>query len=148
VKKNMTGLVIVILIVFFLFGNMASAFSPVPTGFGVFLSGPPGWFPGFFAPAALPVLPPLDEPKMGLSAEEATALSNMTPGTSTFVWFKLPAFFGNQELTWTSSDPSVATVTALPGRAGRINAKGPGTALITVSTPDGAYTYSFLVTVR
>ena len=147
-KKGMVGLVIVILIAFFFFGTMTSAFSPVPDGdFGISI--PPVsldlsiLLPITYNPCYIPGLT-----KLNLSETEAAALGNMTPATSTLVQFHLPFFFGEQQLIWSSSDPSVASVTALRCYSGRINANRSGTALITVATPDGSFSFSFLVTVK
>lgn len=48
--------------------------------------------------------------------------------------------------TWTSSDPSVATVTPV-GTLGRVEAKSPGTTTISVAGPKGAFKVSTKVTV-
>ena len=146
-KKGKVGLVVIILIAFLFFGTMVSAFSPIPTG-GFGISVPPDFFidlipPPTFAPTYTPGVT-----KLNLSEAEAAALGNMTPGTSTLVQFNLPFFFGDQALIWSSSDPGVASVTALPGGQGRINATGSGTALITVSTPDGSFSFSFFIVVN
>ena len=55
-----------------------------------------------------------------------------------------PANAANQNVTWASSDPSVATVDA----AGKVTAVGAGTATITVTTVDGGKTAACTVTVR
>ena len=54
-----------------------------------------------------------------------------------------PANAANQGLTWTSSSPSVATVDS----TGKVTAVGEGTATITVTTADGGYTATCVVTV-
>ena len=55
-----------------------------------------------------------------------------------------PANAANQNVTWASSDTSVATVDA----AGKVTAVGAGTATITVTTVDGGKTAACTVTVR
>ncbi len=55
-----------------------------------------------------------------------------------------PANAANQNVTWASSDTSVATVDA----AGKVTAVGAGTATITVTTVDGGKTVACTVTVR
>ena len=55
-----------------------------------------------------------------------------------------PANATNQNVTWASSAPSVATVDA----AGKVTAVGAGTATITVTTQDGNHTATCTVTVR
>lgn len=62
-----------------------------------------------------------------------------------------PATATNQNLTWTSSNTSIATVQAI-GSAdsglARVTAVAPGTTTIVVSTVDGGYTATTSVTVR
>ena len=55
-----------------------------------------------------------------------------------------PANATNQNVTWASSDTSVATVDA----AGKVTAVAPGTATITATTVDGGFTAICTVTVR
>ena len=55
-----------------------------------------------------------------------------------------PADAENKKVTWSSSNPSVATVTA----GGVVQALSKGTAVITVITADGSYTASCTVTVE
>lgn len=55
----------------------------------------------------------------------------------------LPANATNKAVTWTNSDPSVATISA----SGLITALSRGTTTITVTTADGAYTAVITVTV-
>ena len=88
------------------------------------------------------------EVKLSLSAEEQAALTGMSPGTSTNVAFVLPFFLFGQELTWSSSDPNVATVNPIPPSSAQINAVGPGEAEITVTTAGGLFHYTFIVTVN
>ena len=62
-----------------------------------------------------------------------------------------PASATNQNLTWTSSNTSIATVQAIgaadSGMA-RVTAVAPGTTTIVVSTVDGGFTATASVTVR
>lgn len=55
-----------------------------------------------------------------------------------------PANADNPSVTWTSSDPAVATVSS----AGLVTAMGSGTATITVTTVEGGFTDSSAVTVH
>ena len=150
-RKSIACLIIA-LMVLSLFGAMASAqLSPSPTG-DTGVSFPPGFFDfdtpllppaPFFAPTYTPGVT-----KMNLSETETAAVENMNPGTSTLVSFALPFFFGGQALIWSSSNPGVASVTVVTDGSARINANGSGTALITVSTPDGSFSFSFFVVVN
>lgn len=90
-----------------------------------------------------------------LSDQENDALANMKPGTSYEIEFRMPFFWADVELNWATSDPEVATVTPLEGLKTpleghkiQIDAVGPGTALIIVTTADGVFTRSFEVTVQ
>jgi len=53
----------------------------------------------------------------------------------------------NQQVTWSSSNPLVATVTNTPGLVAMITAISPGTTTITVTTVDGGKTATCVVTV-
>ena len=147
-KKNIACLIIA-LMVLSLFGTMAGAqISPLPI-FGPPISIP--FPPGFFdlPPIPRPFFPATYTPgvtKLNLSEAEKAALSNMTPGTCTLVKFALPFFFSDQQLTARSSNPAVTSVTVQPVNTLRICANRKGTALITVATPDGSFSFSFLVT--
>ena len=55
-----------------------------------------------------------------------------------------PTNASNKDITWTSSNTNVVTVSS----SGKITAKGAGTAIITVKTVDGGYTASCQVTVK
>lgn len=56
----------------------------------------------------------------------------------------LPSNASNKDVTWSSSDPSIATVSS----SGKIIAKKHGTATITVTTKDGGYTATCTVVVK
>jgi len=62
-----------------------------------------------------------------------------------------PANATNQNITWTSSDNNVATVSDLPGQIpnliGVVSGVSPGTAIITATTEDGGFTAQCTVTV-
>ena len=55
-----------------------------------------------------------------------------------------PADASDKEVSWSSSDPSVATV----DEGGKVVAKAPGTTAVTVTTKDGAKSASCAVTVK
>ena len=71
-----------------------------------------------------------------------TTLALTVGGTGTLTVTVAPANATNQTVTWTSSDPSVATVSG-----GVVTAVGAGTATITVTTEDGGFTDTCTVTV-
>ena len=71
-------------------------------------------------------------------------LELFTGGSATLTATVEPSDAANQNVTWASSDPSVATVDA----AGKVTAVGAGTATITVTTADGGFTATCAVTVR
>ena len=71
-------------------------------------------------------------------------LELFTGGSATLTATVEPSDAANQNVTWASSDPSVATVDA----AGKVTAVGAGTATITVTTVDGGKTAACTVTVR
>ena len=79
-----------------------------------------------------------------LSQNQASLYYNRTPNTLTLTATVAPANATNQNVTWASSDPSVATVDA----AGKVTAVAPGTATITATTVDGGFTAICTVTVR
>ncbi|MBQ7433480.1 MAG: Ig-like domain-containing protein [Lachnospiraceae bacterium] len=78
----------------------------------------------------------------GVSLDKTT-LSTKTGLTETLTATVSPANAGNQNVTWTSSDPSVATVSA----AGVVTGVKKGTATITVTTEEGGFTASCAVNV-
>ena len=78
-----------------------------------------------------------------LSQNEAHLYYNRTPNTLTLTATVAPDNATNQAVTWTSSNPSVATV-----ENGVVTAVAPGTAVITVTTQDGNHTATCTVTVR
>ncbi len=57
-----------------------------------------------------------------------------------------PANADNKNVSWSSTDESVATVHATDGTA-VVTAVGEGTAIVTVTTEDGGYTAQCVVTV-
>lgn len=60
----------------------------------------------------------------------------------------LPLHATNQNVSWTSSDESVATVSPTGGLKANVQGKSLGTATITVKTADGGYTATSNVTVE
>lgn len=93
--------------------------------------------------------------KITVSAEKVSGESvtgvTLSPASATVAVGKsvtlspnvLPSNASNKQVTWTSSDPSVATVSA----NGVVKGIKPGTATITVRTADGGYTAAAAVTV-
>jgi beta-fructofuranosidase len=71
-----------------------------------------------------------------------TSTSINVGSSETLIATVLPANATNKNVTWTTSNPSVATVSA----SGTVTATGVGTAVITVTTQDGAKTASCNVT--
>ncbi len=66
-----------------------------------------------------------------------------TGNSETLTATLVPQNANNQNVTWSSSDPSVATV----DQSGKVTAAGVGTASVTVTTEDGSFTASCQVTV-
>ena len=73
-----------------------------------------------------------------------TEMTLYVGNSSTLTATVLPSTSNNKNVTWTSSDESVATV----DQSGKVTAKGPGKSSITVTTVDGAKTASCEVTVK
>lgn len=149
-RKLTVGL-IVVLIVALSFGAMVNAqYSPAPGGVPFFTD---VFFPGFTAPLissplALPTITPGPGPiKMTLSAAEQRILNNMNVNEWLVVYFNFPAAFAGQKLVWSSSNPAVATAEG-QGNWGLVLARKTGKAIITVSIPGGAFSYSFQVVVK
>ena len=78
-----------------------------------------------------------------LSQNQASLYYNRTPNTLTLTATVTPDNATNQAVTWTSSNPSVATV-----KNGVVTAVAPGIAVITATTQDGNHTATCTVTVR
>jgi len=81
-------------------------------------------------------------PVTGVSLTPAS-LSLFTGDTATLTATVQPSNATNQNVTWSSDKPDVATVDA----AGKVTAVGAGTATITVTTADGNHTATCTVTV-
>ena len=76
----------------------------------------------------------LDKSELTLEVgDEATLTATVSPADAT-----------DKEVSWSSSDPSVATV----DEGGKVVAKAPGTTAVTVTTKDGAKSASCAVTVK
>ena len=78
-----------------------------------------------------------------LSQTQASLYYNRTPSTLTLTATVTPDNATNKDVTWTSSNPSAATV----NQNGVVTAVAPGTAVITVTTVDGGFTATCTVTV-
>ena len=72
------------------------------------------------------------------------ALTMNTGGTRTLTYTIYPSDATNQNVTWTTSDAGVVTVSS----SGYVTAKKAGTATITVKTSDGGYTDQCVITVE
>ncbi|WP_123041811.1 GH32 C-terminal domain-containing protein [Cohnella candidum] len=59
----------------------------------------------------------------------------------------LPRTASNQNLTWSSSNPSIATVTSVDARSANVTAAGRGRAVITATTASGSIVGMTIVTV-
>ena len=79
----------------------------------------------------------------GVSLDK-TMLSLVTGDSETLTATVAPDDAGNKNVTWSSSDETVATV----DDAGNVTATGKGTATITVTTEDGGKTATCVVTVE
>ena len=84
----------------------------------------------------------VDVPVAGVTLDR-DSLSLEEGDTYTLTATVLPENATNKAVTWSSSDTDVATV----DENGKIRAKDPGTAIITVTTDDGDYTATCKVTV-
>ncbi|MBB6019071.1 uncharacterized protein YjdB [Paenibacillus sp. JGP012] len=81
-------------------------------------------------------------PVSGISLDETT-LSIMVGQSGQLTAAIVPANATKKAVTWSSSNPAIATVSA----TGRVTAVAPGTATITVTTVDGGLSSSATVTV-
>ncbi|WP_216855311.1 Ig-like domain-containing protein [Paenibacillus alba] len=81
-------------------------------------------------------------PVTGVTLNKGT-LSMASGITADLIATVLPAEATNKTVTWSSNNPSVATVDAY----GKVTAAAPGTAVITVITADGAKSAACVVTV-
>lgn len=75
-------------------------------------------------------------------------IQNGTYGSEVLTATITPSTAANKNVTWTSSNPSVATVVSTGTNTARVTSVGNGTAIITVKTEDGGYTASCTVKVR
>ena len=90
------------------------------------------------------VTPQSTEPENGVTGVslDKTSITLNVDETATLTATVVPADADNKNVTWTSSDPLVATVAN-----GIVTAKKEGTATITVTTEEGGYTATCTVTV-
>lgn len=143
--------VIILLALFLVFGlysavSAAPEPSPAPSpGIGADFNFNFQSLDGLFMPAF--TAPGVGATKLTLNPAELNSLSNMTVGGFVPVSFNLPPTYTDHQLIWTSSNPDVANVTSFKNRA-LIHGKAPGTAVITVRTADGRFSYSFTVVVK
>ena len=86
------------------------------------------------------ITPPVDVESISLNKTTTTILEG---GSETLSYIIDPANASNQNVTWSTNNPAVATVTD-----GTITAISAGTAVITVTTEDGAKTAGCTVTVE
>jgi uncharacterized protein YjdB len=87
-------------------------------------------------------------PVTGVTLDPTLSLTAGSPGTSaTLTATVVPAAATNQNVTWATSDATVATVGPTGGSMALVVAHTPGTATITVTTADGAKTALCTVTV-
>ncbi|MCL2420565.1 MAG: Ig-like domain-containing protein [Defluviitaleaceae bacterium] len=68
-------------------------------------------------------------------------------GFADIVGIVLPLAAGNRAITWTSSNPNVATIASTGAATARVTAVNTGTTTITVTTAEGSFTDSIVVTV-
>lgn len=152
--KNKYFLILAIIILCLVFLSSvvtAQQFSPVPFSVSA------GWwtFPSTPTPEVSPFATAFSftsQTKMELLDDELSAFGSMNVGDSLPAVFNLPPTFDGQSLVWASSNSSVASIT-VPSLLGKsqmalVTANNPGTAVITVSTADGRFSYSFNVVVR
>lgn len=80
----------------------------------------------------------------GVSLNKTAETIATVDGTVQLIATVAPANASNQNVTWSTSDASVATVDA----TGKVTAVGNGTAIITVTTVDGGKTATATITVN
>lgn len=85
----------------------------------------------------------ISAPVTGVSLNTSTLTKGVGDGDSRLVATVAPAYAGNQNVTWMSSNTAVATVSS----SGVVHAVAPGMATITVTTVDGSHTATCVVTV-
>ncbi|MBB6635747.1 Ig-like domain-containing protein [Cohnella thailandensis] len=100
---------------------------------------------GFYANAVVTVLPapPVIVPVTGVTLDKAELTLTVGDPAQRLTATIAPADATNQAVTWNSSDTDVATVTP----TGEVTAIGEGTATITITTQDGGFEASAVVTV-
>lgn len=90
--------------------------------------------------------PTVNVPATGVTLDKTT-LSLQVDGTGTLQASVAPANATNRDVTWTSTDPTVATVTKGANGEATVTALKEGPADITVTTADGGFTAKCAVTV-
>ncbi|WP_182914454.1 Ig-like domain-containing protein [Paenibacillus sp. 1011MAR3C5] len=105
------------------------------------------WFNGMIDNVRLydrAVEPSIEVAGVSLNKAQLTA----TVGESVYLAASLePSFATNSNVTWTSSDESVVTITGYDSAQAAIEGKKAGSATVTVTTEDGNYTASSEVTI-
>ena len=98
------------------------------------------WGTGSFSGTVIQPLTPAPVTSVSIPGGNFQLNTNATRQLTAAV---VPTYAANQAVTWSSSDTAVATVTA----GGLVQGIAPGTATITVTTADGGFTASVIVTV-
>ena len=109
--------------------------TPTPT--------PPSPTPTPPSPTPPSPTPPATRPVEGIMLAASTPTWLEVGARETFRAFILPASATNHSVTWSSSNPAVATVSA----TGEVTGISNGTAIITVTTVDGNHTAFITITV-